>query len=153
MGKERYIKSPVELWQLFEDYVKHEVSNPLFKREYVGKDGNEVDTPLQTPITFEGFECYLSDKDIIQDLGDYSCNRDNKYSDYQPTIRRIQKNCFVQNFKGAAVGLFTARLISMKLGLTEKTENKNENINRTINIESVKSDVPISNSENEVKLD
>jgi DNA-packaging protein gp3 len=131
----KLIATPELLWQHFEDYVKHETNNPLYKREYVGKDGNEVDTPLQVPITFEGFECYLADKNIIQDLCDYSKNAEGRYEEYIPTVRRIQKYCFVQNFKGAAVGLFGARIISMKLGLINKTENKNENTNIEVTAE------------------
>ena len=97
-------------------------SSPLYRRDYVGKDGDERDTPLQVPITFEGFECYLADEGIIQDLGDYSKNDGNRYNDYAPIITRIRKNCFVQNFKGASVGLFNANIIAKKLGLIEKSE-------------------------------
>lgn len=118
----KYINSPEEMWNHFTDYVQHEAKHPLHKREYVGKDGIEVDTPLAVPITMEGFECYLADKGILKDLCDYKANRDGKYSDYISVMKRIASNCFVQNFKGAAVGLWNARLISMKLGLKETTE-------------------------------
>jgi hypothetical protein len=124
--KKKYIENPETLWQLFCDYVENERSNPMFKTEYVGKEGEKVQTPLQVPITFEGFECWLADKDIIQDLGHYAANTDNSYEPYRTIITRIRKNCFTQNFKGAAVGLFNANLIAKKLGLVEKTENKTE---------------------------
>lgn len=124
MGKPKYIETPEELWKLFTDYVKHEAKNPMYRKDYVGKDGDEKDTPLQVPITFEGFECYLMDLQIINDLGDYASNKDNRYADYATIITRIRKNCFVQNFKGASVGLFNANLIAKKLGLIEKTESQ-----------------------------
>ena len=92
-------ESPERLWELFTQYVDHERKSPLFKREYVGKDGIEVDTPLQVPITFEGFECYLWDLGIINDLGDYASNKDGRYTNYATIITRIRQNCFVQNFK------------------------------------------------------
>jgi hypothetical protein len=47
-------------------------------------------------------------------------------------------------------GIFYAK---NKLGWTDKAENRNENINRVINVEVVKSDTPISSSESDVKLD
>ncbi len=122
--KQKYIETPERLWELFEEYVKHEANNPMYKTEYVGKDGNEVQTKLNVPIMFEGFECYLADRQIINDLGDYSKNDDNRYEAYAPIITRIRKNCFVQNFKGASVGLFNANLIAKKLGLIEKVEQK-----------------------------
>ena len=68
MPKHKYIETPEKLWSLFEDYVIHEKNNPMYKVEYVGKDGRIEKTPLETPITFEGFECYLEDKDIISHL-------------------------------------------------------------------------------------
>ena len=122
--KKKLIETPEELWDLFEAYVLHEADNPMFKTEYIGKDGDKVRTPLETPITFEGFECYLQDEGVIQDLGDYSSNKDGRYEPYATIITRIRRNCFVHNFKGAAVGLFNPNLIAKKLGLVEKSETK-----------------------------
>lgn len=124
VGRPKAIETPEELWSLFEAYVKHEANNPMFKREYVGKDGDPVDTKLNVPITFEGFECYLEDNMIINDLGDYAKNKDDRYAEFAPIITRVRRNCFVQNFKGASVGLFNANLIAKKLGLIEKVEQK-----------------------------
>ena len=125
MAKNKYIETPEKLWELFEQYIKHEQTNPMFKVEYVGKEGDKVNTPLQVPITFEGFECYLADNNIIQDLGKYSANTDNAYLEFVTIITRIRKNCFVQNYKGASVGLFNANLIAKKLGLISKVEQTN----------------------------
>ena len=122
MAKHKYIETPERLWELFEAYVLHEQKHPMYKTEYVGKDGEKVQTPLETPITFEGFECYLSANEIIEDLGQYSADRDSAYTEYVPIIARIRKNCYVHNFKGAAVGLFNPSLIARKLGLTDKSE-------------------------------
>jgi hypothetical protein len=94
----------------------------MYRVEYVGKEGREEFKPLSVPITFEGFECYLADKDIIQDLGDYASNKNGRYKRFSTIITRIRKNCFVNNFNGAAVGLFSPNLIARKLGLTDKTE-------------------------------
>ena len=153
MAKPKYIESPERLWELFTQYVEHERKSPLFKREYVGKDGVEVDTPLQVPITFEGFECYLWDLGIINDLGDYSSNKNDKYSEFSTIIIRIRQNCFVQNFKGASVGLFNPNIIAKKLGLIDKTENKNENNNAHSGelVVTVKSSgIPLASKESDV---
>lgn len=132
MGLSKNISTPQELWKLFCDYVEHEKESPLYRRDYVGKEGEEKDTPLQVPITFEGFECYLWDKGVIGNLKDYASNRDERYTDFVPIITRIRQNCFVQNFKGASVGLFNANLIARKLGLVESTKNEN---NTTFTVE------------------
>ena len=121
MAKHKYIKSPEELWGFFCDYIEHERSNPMQKTEYIGQNAIKVTLDLETPITFEGFECYLFKMDIISDLGDYAKNKDNAYSEYPPIIKQIKSFCFTNNFKGASVGLFNASLIARKLGLTDKT--------------------------------
>lgn len=126
MGKTKYIETPEKLWELFESYVKKEKESPMYKREYVGKEGRAVDTPLEVPITFEGFECYLCDIGVIDShLGHY-CDKNNPtYADYLPIITRIRANCFTHNYKGAAVGLFNANLVAKKLGLAAKIEQTN----------------------------
>lgn len=133
--KQKYIETPEKLWELFEAYVKHELEHPMIRRDYVGKDGIPVDTKLETPITFEGFECWVADQDIIQDLGDYENHKNESYASYRPIVTRIKQNCFVHNFKGAAVKLFDANLIAKKLGLITKTDNKNENTNIEVKAE------------------
>lgn len=148
MGKNKYIETPERLWELFEEYVLHERNNPMFKREYVGKDGIEKNTPLETPITFEGFECYLSDMGVIEDLSHYAANSNGAYDNYCTIITRIRKNCYVHNLKGAAVGLFNANLIARKLGLTEKTDNTNRSEVKILNIDPLD-----DSSDNSVKED
>jgi len=135
MGKHKYIETPEKMWELFIEYVQHEKDNPMYKTEYVGKDGEMVRTALETPITFEGFECYVADKEIISDLGDYTSNKDGRYEQYATIITRIQKNCFVHNFKGASVKLFDANLIAKKLGLIAKSENTNTEVIKILNID------------------
>jgi len=133
-GNSKYIETPEKLWEYFKDYVKHEQENPMYKVEYVGRDGAKEKTPLETPITFIGFECYLADREIINDLGDYRKNDDNRYADYAPIITRITNNCFAQNFKGASVGLFNANIIARKLGLVEKQQTEIKAEPRVFNI-------------------
>jgi len=134
MAKHKYIESPEVLWVHFTSYVEHEQNNPMTKVEYVGKDGEKVRTPLETPITFEGFECYLADKGIISHLGDYSANKDGKYDEYSTILTRVKNNCFVHNFKGASVGLFNASIIARKLGLVDKQETTVKSEPRVFNV-------------------
>lgn len=135
MAKHKYIETPEKLWELFSEFVEHEKSNPMFKVEYVGKEGDRVNTPLQVPITFEAFECWLADKGIINDLGHYSSNEGGAYTDYLPIITRIKNNCFAQNFKGASVGLFNANIIARKLGLADKKEVEDKREPRVFKID------------------
>lgn len=120
--KQKYIPSPEHLWQYFEDYVKHAASKPWLKVDYVGQKAEKVIIPLAVPITFEGFECYLWEQDIIDDLGSYSSNKGGAYEAYSPIIKKIRSFCFQQNFNGAAVGAFNANLIARKLGIKDQVD-------------------------------
>jgi hypothetical protein len=120
--KPKNIETPEKLLELFKDYVKHESENPMHRIEYVGKEGKQVKTPLETPVTFDGFEVYLFQKGIISDLGHYSRNKHERYSDYVPIIAYIRKHCYIHNFKGAAVKLFDPNLIARKLGIKDSSD-------------------------------
>jgi hypothetical protein len=122
MSKTKYIETPEKLLELFKEYVKHSVENPMYRIDYVGKEGKQVKTPLETPVTFDEFEIYLFQKEIINDLGDYSKNKDGRYSEYAPIIAYIRKFCFNHNFKGAAVKLFDPNLIARKLGIKDSSD-------------------------------
>ena len=52
MPKPKYIETPEKLWELFEQYVKHEADNPMKKTEFVGKEARKEIVHLETPITF-----------------------------------------------------------------------------------------------------
>jgi hypothetical protein len=141
MAKHKYIESPEDLLDLFKEYVKYEAENPMYKIDYVGQLATKVTIPLETPITFDGFECYLREIGVIKShLGHYEDKNNESYKDYLPIITHIRQFCYVHNFKGAAVNLFNANLIAKKLGLTEKIE--------TTNIEQpLFNDVPKNNSD------
>ena len=123
-GHGKYIESPERMWELFLQYVEYKKKNPIFKREYVGKDGTPVNTPLNPPLSWEGFEVYLGMNEIAKDIKDYSSNKDGRYSEYIPIVTRIKDFCFVNNFEGAGVGIFNPSIIARKLGLVDKQENK-----------------------------
>ena len=55
----------------------------------------------------------------------YASNKNDRYSEFSTIITRIRKNCFVNNFNGAAVGLFSPNIIARKLGLKEQVEQTN----------------------------
>lgn len=47
-------------------------------------------------------------------------------------------------------GIFYAK---NKLGMTDRVESKNENLNKNIQVQVIKTDIPIGNAETDIKLD
>lgn len=125
-GRPRIFESPEHLWDCFMDYVEKEAENPWLKVDYVGQKGDKVLIPLATPVTFEGFECYLFAEGICSDLGHIASNRNNAYDNFVTIIRQIRGYCFNQNLKGAAVGAFNANLIARKLGIKDQVDSSVE---------------------------
>jgi hypothetical protein len=127
MGKNKYIESPEKLLEYFKQYKKFEEDNRLFKREYVGKEGREVDTPLHYPITMEAFETWLFNNDIIQTLSDYISNKNKAYGDYSAILTHIKKEIFAHNFRGASVQLLNPSLIARQLGIKDQQDVTSDN--------------------------
>jgi hypothetical protein len=127
MGKNKYIETPDLLWELFTEYKTTTKANPRLKHVFVGKDGNSDYEELERPLTIEGFENYVFEKGVINDLGDYFKNKDGRYSDYAPICSRIKQRIRQDQIEGGMVGQYNASITQRLNNLTEKLENTNLN--------------------------
>lgn len=127
-GKPKKIKSPQVLWEYACEYFDMVSNNPFIKQDFIrGGEmaGSIVKLETVRPFTWEGFGDYLFEKDVILDLRDYRYNKDDRYNDYAEIITRIGAIIYNQKFEGAAVGAFNSNIIARDLGLSEKTDIKN----------------------------
>jgi hypothetical protein len=81
-----------------------------------------VKEPLERPLTLEGFETYLFEKDIISDVSDYFENKDDRYSDYVPICRMIKKIIRKDQIEGGMVGQYNPSITQRLNNLVEKTQ-------------------------------
>jgi hypothetical protein len=121
-GRPKNIETPEALWVLFRQYRKWAKDNPFKKQDFVGKDADEVMRKLERPLTWVGFEVYLMERAVINDLGDYEKNKDDRYAEFAPIVRAIKNVIEADQFEGASVGVYQQNIIARKLGLTEKAE-------------------------------
>lgn len=124
MGKNKYIETPDLLWELFTEYKTITKANPRLKHVFVGKDGNSNYEELERPLTMEGFEGYVFEKGVINDLGDYFKNKDGRYSDYAPICSRIKQKIRQDQIEGGMVGQYNASITQRLNGLIDKQEHK-----------------------------
>jgi hypothetical protein len=124
MAKKKYIETPEKMWQLFEEYREHIKKNPRVKIEYVGRDGERVETPLEMPLIFCGFENFVADKGEINDLGNYFANSDNRYPEYSTICSRIKKAIREDQIGGGMVGQYNASITQRLNGLVDKTQTE-----------------------------
>lgn len=138
MGRDgvKKIETPERLWELFEEYMKWAKANPIKKMVFVGKDGSKDEQELERPLTTDGFEAWLILQGIIgSHLGHYASDKKESYKEYVPVMNRIRQVVRADQIDGGSVGIYQHNIIARLQGLTEKTDNKNENTNINITAE------------------
>ena len=119
----KYIETAERMWELFLQYSEHTKANPKLVQDYVGKDGNVVYREREVPLTMEGFENYVADQDIIQDLGHYFANTDGAYENYRTICSRIRRKIRQDQIEGGMVSIYNPSITQRLNGLTDKTES------------------------------
>ena len=122
MGKPKYIETPEKMWELFTLYVRETKEKPRTQVEYVGKDGKKVNTPLERPLTLEGFNNYLADNNIIDGAEHYFTNTNNTYAEYLGVCSRIRRVVRQDQIEGGMVGQYNPSITQRLNGLTDKSE-------------------------------
>jgi len=120
MGKHKYIETAEKLWELFTSYKVSVKDNPRTRREYVGKDGERVDTPLERPLTMAGFETYCYDMGIT--VHHYFDNPNGAYNEYRGICTRARRAIKADQIEGGMVGQYNHSITQRLNKLTEKTE-------------------------------
>ena len=90
------------MWELFEAYRKEVKENPRIKIEYVGKEGDKVETPIERPLSIEGFKCYCYEH--AGDINGYWYNVNEKYNEYLSIISRIREEIRLEQIDGGMTG-------------------------------------------------
>lgn len=136
MAKHKYIETPEKMWELFQAYRDEIKANP----RQVQKATNRavMIEKVERPLTMEGFENYVADQGLNENLDQYFANRDNRYSDYVSICSRIRKNIRQDQIEGGMVGQYNPSITQRLNGLTEKQEVEHKGTVDNIKIEIVK---------------
>lgn len=122
LGKPKDIESPERLLEYFEQYKAWAKSNPYKVHDFVGKDAIEVHKEKERPITFIGFEGWLSMNKITSQLKHYELNTNGSYTDYLPIIAHIKAQTSADIVDGAMAGIYNANLAARLQGLVDKSD-------------------------------
>jgi len=118
--KQKYIETPERMWELFCKYRTSIKENPIEVEDWVGGIAKEVTRKLKRCLTLEGFENYVADEGIINDLGDYFSNKDGNYESYSTICSRIRKTIRQDQIEGGMAGIYNPSITQRLNGLTEK---------------------------------
>ena len=122
VGRPKNIDTPELMYQFFKEYIKETKSNPFKIKDWVGKDANEIKREKEKPLTLEGFENYCFDKGIINDLGDYFSNKNERYSEFATICSRIRKIIRQDQIEGGMANIYNSSITQRLNGLADKQE-------------------------------
>lgn len=105
----------------FVEYAKSIKDKPRIKVEYVGRNGDKVNTPLEVPLTIEGFENYVWEKRGFS-IHDYMYSSDDRYKAFSTVRTRVRQRVRQDQIEGGMVGQYNASITQRLNGLTEKQD-------------------------------
>ena len=123
-GRPKAFKSPEELYSFFKEYKDQTKNSPIMVHDFVGKDGDSVYREREQPLTMDGFECFLFEKEVIADLGDYLANKEGRYEEFATICSRIRKEIRADQIKGGMTGIYNASITQRLNGLVDKSETR-----------------------------
>ena len=114
-GRDKIFTSPDILWEACMEYFEATSQRKWVRKDWVGKDANEVERETETPFTLTGLFVFL---DIVkQTWANYR-----EKEGFLDVIARVEQIMYTQKFEGASVGAFNANIIARDLGLKEQTD-------------------------------
>ena len=136
MHPTRIFKTEGDLLKVWQDYKSDlkERAKEWPKIQYVGKDGKRVTDFPVLPLTFEGFKRYCWDNNIGT-VEHYFVNKDDLYNDFGSICLRIKNEIREHQIVGGMNGFFNPSITQRLNGLAEKTENKNTEVVKVLNID------------------
>ncbi|MCT4330948.1 hypothetical protein HZP13_14610 [Elizabethkingia anophelis] len=144
MAKNKYIETPEKMWEYFAQYRDEVKGNPIniieqrkssvnfkvysgadvesIKEEIEEATNPVVKLPAQRPLTFEGFQNWLDDNDIISDVTDYFENKENRYSEYIRICSRVKRVIRQDQIEGGMVGIYNPSITARLNSLSDSTD-------------------------------
>lgn len=136
MHPTRIFKTPEELKQAWEEYKadRDAEAKKWAKIQYVGKDGNRVEDYPPMPYDLDGFVSWYHTK-YKHFIHQYFKNTDSYEPEFLPIVTHIRAERNDNIKTGTLLGFYNSSMGNRIVGLTEKTENKNENTNIEVKAE------------------
>jgi hypothetical protein len=107
--------SPSVLWEACKEYFEHQSEQTWIKKDWVGREGHEVDRETAAPFTQKGLCLFLG-------ITEETWNQYKKKKDFSEIVTRVNDIIFIQKFEGATVGAYNSAIIVRELGLADKKE-------------------------------
>jgi len=137
LGKNKYIKTPEILLELFNEYKTATKANPILKNDFKGKDADTVYYELERPLTLDGFSVFVFEKGIMSNLKNYFANSNNAYDNYSTICSHIKTIIRNDQICGGMAGIYNPSITQRLNNLVDKQEH------------TVKAEQPLFNTDGE----
>lgn len=124
-GRDKLFESAELLWEAACEYFHWCDTNPLKSIEY--HSGKRKTVPKMRAYTLHGFCLYVK-----ANTDYWRIFKSGKHEDFYTVIKDIEDVIYNQKFEGAAAGLLNANIISRDLGLADKVDSTNSNLNYNV---------------------
>ena len=120
MGKKKYIKTPEDLYKLFEDYKSEVKNNPKDKEIKGNKDFTISKEKLEYPLTHSGFRVFCHKRGFS--IAHYFANTDKSYNEFRTICSIIKDEIREDQIKGGMIGIYNPSITQRLNGLVDKQE-------------------------------
>ena len=141
VGREKIFSTPQIMWEEACKYFEWCDENPLIEEKpmVVDKSVETAEVGHPRPYTMGMLCVFLGVNDAY--FRQFKADKKRCTDDFATVIARIETVVREQKFAGAAVGMYNANLISRDLGLVDKVQSENTNVNlnsRELTMQQVK---------------
>ena len=117
-GRDKLFSTPELMWEAACEYFEWCEDNPIIDPRSFGQ------AKVQRPFTMQGLCAYLG-----CNTAHFRQFKDTSEKDFSTIISKIEETVFRQKFENAVIGVFKENIIARDLGLVDKVDAKNTNVN------------------------
>lgn len=150
-GAPKKIESPEKLWEYFQNYKLQVKIKPITVKDWVGKEAIEVYREKEKPLTMEGFQNWLEDAEIINNLDNYLANSNNAYTEFSSICARIRRAIRQDQIEGGMAGIYNPSITQRLNNLVERADIQTGDkpiITPVFNV--ISTGVPLANKEDDI---
>lgn len=124
MGKRKYIETPDDLLELWEEYKESVNSKPDVQQLATARGVIEI--KVKRPYLRQGFESFCYNK-LKHHVHQYIDNYENRYDEYLGVVTHMKKEWECDQIEGTLTGRYKApNLVARINGISEKQEIKHD---------------------------
>lgn len=114
--------TPDDLFKAYEQYKVFTKNDPYIKKDFKGKDADEVIYEIEKPLLWVGFKVYCFRKNIYSNVDKIAANKDGQYDKFVSVIEMIRADIALDQLGGAGAGVYNGNVIGKLQNLVERTK-------------------------------